>query len=44
MNEKQHAKNIISVNILCKELAGSPVPMTTITDNVDTYLHYYDQF
>lgn len=31
------------LNILCKELSGSPVPMVTITDNVETYLDYYDQ-
>jgi len=31
------------LNILCKELSGSPVPMITITDNVETYLDYYDQ-
>jgi len=27
---------------LCKELSGSPCPMVTITENVDTYLDYYD--
>jgi hypothetical protein len=29
-------------NILCRELAGTPCPMVTITENIDTYQNYYD--
>jgi hypothetical protein len=36
------ADNNLSLNILCKELSGTPVPLVTITDSIDTYLDYYD--
>jgi hypothetical protein len=36
-------RNLLSCNILCKELTGSPVPLLTITDSVDTFMDYYDQ-
>lgn len=42
MSEKAENKNILNYNILCKELTGSPVPLITITDSVDTFLDYYD--
>jgi hypothetical protein len=29
---------------MCKELSGSPVPMVTVTDNIESYIDYYDQF
>jgi len=34
---------ILKMNILCYSLAKSPVPLLTITENVDTYLDYYEE-
>lgn len=31
------------MNILCYTLGKSPVPLITITENVDTYLDYYEE-
>eukprot|EP00347_Sterkiella_histriomuscorum_P003123 403365502 len=35
-------KQILKTNIMCKTLGGSPCPMITITEKIDTYLDYYD--
>ena len=40
-NEKHEA--ILRMNILCYTLGKSPVPLITITDNVDTYLDFYEE-
>jgi len=31
------------MNILCYTLAKNPVPLLTITENVNTYLDYYEE-
>jgi hypothetical protein len=31
------------MNILCQTLAKIPVPLITITENVSTYLDYYEE-
>jgi hypothetical protein len=33
----------MKMNILCYTLGKSPVPLITITENVDTYLDYYEE-
>jgi hypothetical protein len=42
MRDQTAGLNIMDFNILCKELAGTPCPMVTITENIDTYQNYYD--
>ena len=37
-------KHCFKTNILCRDLTGSPCPMVTITDKVNTYLDYYDEY
>lgn len=39
---KASPSNCLHLNILCKELSGTGVPLATITDQVDTFLDYYD--
>jgi hypothetical protein len=36
-------QSILRMNILCYSLGKSPVPLLTITDNVGTYLDYYEE-
>jgi hypothetical protein len=33
----------MKMNILCYTLGKSPVPLITITENVNTYLDYYEE-
>lgn len=33
----------LRMNMLCQSLAKTPVPLLTITENVDTYLDYYEE-
>lgn len=33
----------MKMNILCLTLAKNPVPLVTITENVGTYLDYYEE-
>jgi hypothetical protein len=42
MRDLTQGQNFMQYNILCKELSGSPCPMITITDNIDTYQNYYE--
>ena len=41
-NAEQH-KDIMKMNILCLTLARNPSPLITITENVGTYLDYYEE-
>ena len=41
-NNEAH-KSYMKMNILCYTLAKSPVPLITITENVNTYLDYYEE-
>lgn len=34
---------IMRAEILCNSLSGMPVPLLTITENVDSYLRHEDQ-
>jgi hypothetical protein len=43
IREKTKDENILKSNILCYSLAKIPVPLLTITENVDTYLDYYEE-
>ena len=36
-------KNYMKMNILCQTLARVPVPLITITENVSSYLDYYEE-
>jgi hypothetical protein len=40
-NDDKH-KSFLKFNLLCLSLAKVPVPLLTITENVDTYLDYYE--
>jgi len=31
------------MNVLCFTLAKNPVPLLTITENIETYLDYYEE-
>lgn len=33
----------MQTHILCKDLTGTPVPLLTITEKVETYMDYYDE-
>ena len=35
-------RNCLKVNLLCQSLARNPVPLLTITENVGTFLDYYE--
>lgn len=35
--------SILKMNILCQSLGKTPVPLMTITENVETYLDYYEE-
>jgi len=43
MKDKAEFSGIFKSNLLCRTLAGSPCPLVTITDKIDTYLDYYDE-
>lgn len=43
MRQKEEHKGILKFNLLCQSLARNPVPLMTITDNVETYLDYYEE-
>ena len=43
MRQKEEHKSILKFNLLCQSLAKNPVPLMTITDNVETYLDYYEE-
>ena len=36
-------KEYMKMNILCYTLGKSPVPLITITENINTYLDYYEE-
>jgi len=40
--EKEH-EAYMKMNILCFSLGRTPVPLITITENIDTYLDYYEE-
>jgi hypothetical protein len=40
-NDEKH-KYYLKFNLLCLSLAKVPVPLLTITENVETYLDYYE--
>ena len=37
------SNGILKVNLLCFSLGKIPVPLLTITENVSTYLDYYEE-
>lgn len=40
---REKNKSMLRANILCYSLGKSPVPLLTITDNIETYLDYYEE-
>jgi hypothetical protein len=43
LREDDKYKPFMKMNILCQTLAKIPVPLITITENVATYLDYYEE-
>ena len=43
LKEAEEYKPYFKTNLLCLSLARNPVPLLTITENVDTYLDYYEE-
>lgn len=41
-NDERNSE-ILRMNILCYTLGKSPTPLLTITDNINTYLDYYEE-
>jgi hypothetical protein len=42
MKEDEKHKSYLKFNLLCLSLAKVPVSLLTITENVETYLDYYE--
>jgi hypothetical protein len=42
MKEDEKYKSFLKFNLLCLSLAKVPVSLMTITENVETYLDYYE--
>ena len=42
MKEDEKQKSFLKFNLLCLSLAKVPVSLMTITENVETYLDYYE--
>jgi hypothetical protein len=43
LRESPEYEPFLRMNLLCQSLAKTPVPVLTITENVDTYLDYYEE-
>lgn len=43
LRQKEELKPFLKMNILCQSLARTPVPLITITENVETHLDYYEE-
>jgi hypothetical protein len=42
MKDDEKHKSFLKFNLLCLSLAKVPVSLMTITENVETYLDYYE--
>jgi hypothetical protein len=43
MRNNTELQPFMKMNILCLSLARNPLPLITITENVGTYLDYYEE-
>lgn len=41
--EKEEYKSTLRMEMLCQSLAKAPLPLLTITENVETYMSYYEE-
>jgi hypothetical protein len=43
LRDDERYKSFLKFNILCTTLARIPAPILTVTENVETYLDYYEE-
>ena len=41
--DSEKCADFMKMNILCYTLGKSPVPLITVTENIETYLDYYEE-